>query len=64
MKIFEKIWQFVKEAKSELKKVTWPTKRDTWRYTLAVVFISLGTAAFLGLCDYVFSLLLEKFIIK
>ncbi len=64
MKIFEKIWQFIKEVKSELKKVTWPTKRDTWRYTLAVVFISLGIAAFLGLCDDVFSLLLGKVILK
>ncbi|PJE59864.1 MAG: preprotein translocase subunit SecE [Candidatus Portnoybacteria bacterium CG10_big_fil_rev_8_21_14_0_10_44_7] len=63
MNFFGKIWQFIREAKSELKKVTWPTKKDTTRYTLIVIGVSLGVALFLGLCDFIFSWLLNKFIL-
>jgi preprotein translocase subunit SecE len=44
--------QFVKEAWSELRKVVWPTKRDTIRITLAVIVLSLVVAAFLGGIDF------------
>ena len=42
-----------------MKKVTWPTKKETYNYTLLVILISLGMAAFLGALDYVFSALLQ-----
>jgi preprotein translocase subunit SecE len=42
-----------------MKKVTWPTKKETYNYTVLVIGISLGTAAFLGALDYVFSTLLQ-----
>jgi len=50
-----KIINYVKEAYSEMKKVTWPTKKETYRYTLMVIGISLATAAFLGLLDLIFN---------
>ncbi len=43
----------------EMKKVTWPTKKETYSYTLLVISISLAVAAFLGALDYVFSFGLE-----
>jgi len=63
MKFLNKIWQFLREARSEFKKVTWPTKKDTTRYTLIVVVLSLAVAFFLGLWDFVFTWLLNRFII-
>jgi preprotein translocase subunit SecE len=59
-----KILKFFKESKSELKKVKWPTFKETLQYTLIVIIISLVVAAYLGGLDYIFSLLLRKFIIK
>jgi preprotein translocase subunit SecE len=59
-----KILNFFKESKSELKKVKWPTFKETLQYTLIVIIISLVVAAYLGGLDYIFSLLLRKFIIK
>jgi len=44
--------QFLKEFKSELFKVVWPTRKETLRITLVVIAFSLVTAAFLGLVDY------------
>jgi preprotein translocase subunit SecE len=64
MNFFQKALNFLKESKTELKKVKWPTLKETLQYTLVVIIISLVVAAYLGSLDYIFSFLLRKFIIK
>ncbi len=59
-----KISQFLKEAKAELMKVNWPTKKQAINYTLIVIGISLAVAFFLGSLDYLFSYILKTFILK
>lgn len=63
MNIFSKITTFLKEVRQELKKVTWPTRQDTVKYTMIVVIISLGVALFLGAADLLFQWLLQKFVV-
>ncbi len=60
----KKVIEFVKEAKAELIKVNWPSKKQTWNYTFLVVVVSLIVAAFLGGLDYLFGIILKKFLIK
>ena len=55
---------FLKEAKAELMRVNWPTKKQAINYTLMVIGISLAVAAFLGSLDYLFSYILKTFILK
>ncbi len=55
MKIIAKASNFLKEVKIELKKVTWPTKKETTRYTLVVLGVCLGVAIYLGALDFLFS---------
>lgn len=62
-KIPQKIINFLKEVKLEMKKVNWPTKQETLKYTLIVIGVSLGTAIFLGGLDYIFAILRDKFIL-
>lgn len=50
-----KITSYFKESVAELRKVTWPTKKETYNYTLLVIAISLGVAIFLGILDYIFA---------
>jgi preprotein translocase subunit SecE len=50
-----KITTYVQESLAEMKKVTWPTKKETYNYTILVILISLGVAIFLGILDYIFS---------
>lgn len=58
-----KIINFLKEAKLELKKVNWPTRQETFRYTLIVIIISLIVAGYLGGLDVFFKeLLIERLI--
>lgn len=50
-----KLVNYVKSSFEEMKKVTWPTKKETYNYTLLVIGISLVVAIFLGALDYVFA---------
>ncbi|OGF30234.1 preprotein translocase subunit SecE [Candidatus Falkowbacteria bacterium RIFOXYD2_FULL_35_9] len=52
-----KLATYLIESKKELKKVTWPTKKETTKYTLIVIGISLFIAVFFGALDFVFSTL-------
>ena len=56
--------QFLKEVKSELTKVIWPTRAQTIRMTLYVIGISLLVAVILGAVDFGLTELLEKFILE
>jgi len=51
----DKLFNYFREAFIEMKKVTWPTRKETYNYTLLVIVVSLAMAAFLGGLDYVFS---------
>ena len=59
-----KIVTFIQEAKEELLKVNWPSKKQTINYTLLVVAVSLVVAGFLGGLDWIFSYILKTLIIK
>jgi preprotein translocase subunit SecE len=54
---------FLKEVRLELRRVTWPTRQETVKHTLIVIGLSLAVAAFLGGLDFLFSWLLDKFVI-
>ncbi len=54
---------YLKDTKGELAHVSWPSRREALGFTAVVILVSLVTAAFLGFFDYVFSLILQKFII-
>lgn len=53
---------YIKETRMEMKHVSWPTKRQASMLTLAVIIISILTAAYLGALDEVFVNLLEIFV--
>lgn len=40
----------------ELKKVTWPSKKQTINYSVLVIAMSIGIALFFSILDYVFDL--------
>ncbi len=49
------IFNYFRETKTEMKHVTWPTRKQVISFTVIVIVLSLVTAAFLGFFDYVFS---------
>lgn len=54
--------EYLKEVRTELKNVTWPTRNQTLFFTIAVLIVSVFVAYFLGFFDKLFSAGLEKFL--
>ena len=50
-----KVQQFIREYKSELKKVVWSPWSDVKKNTVVVLVLSLGTALLIGVLDVIFS---------
>ena len=49
-----KLIQFLKEARLELKKVSWPSRKEVIASTTLVIVVSVLAGLFLGLLDVVF----------
>jgi len=56
----DKIITFFKEVRLEMKKVNWPTRKETIKYTLIIIGVSIAVAVFLGGLDFVFTAVLNK----
>lgn len=57
-----KVFTFLREAREELKKVVWPTRKQLIQHTLVVIAVSLVVAAILGAFDILLSLGLKTII--
>jgi preprotein translocase subunit SecE len=57
--LIERAIQFFKDIQIEMKRISWPAVKETVRSTGAVVFISILLASFLGLVDFLFSLMVK-----
>jgi len=58
-----KFVNYIKDTRGELSHVSWPTKRQWITYSILVIIISVLVALYLGFFDYIFSLVLQKFIL-
>lgn len=56
--------KYFREARMELEKVSWPSRKDTIMYSTIVLVLSLATAAFIGVLDLGLSKGLEFLISK
>ncbi len=54
--------QFLREVKQELKKVTWPSRKDTLSATVIVLVTVFVIAVFLGIVDSGLSSLIKTFL--
>jgi len=53
-----KVQSFFVSSYEELKRVTWPSKKDTIRLTGYVIGVSFGVGLFVMFLDFVFAKLL------
>ena len=49
--VFTRSVQFLREVKIELKKVTWPSRKQTMGSTLVVIVLVIIISVFLGIVD-------------
>jgi preprotein translocase subunit SecE len=52
--------RFLTDARSELTRVTWPTRREVWATTVVVILTSLVFGLYLWVIDLGLSWIVEK----
>jgi preprotein translocase subunit SecE len=60
--IIDKIRQFLRESKVELKKVTWPTPKEALASTSVVLAVVIIVSMFLGLVDFGLTKIIRVFL--
>lgn len=58
----DKLINYFKGATAEMRKVTWPTRQETYSYTVLVIVACVAVALFLGGVDWIFSKAIEMII--
>jgi len=53
---------FLREVQVELKKVTWPNRRELWEATRTIIIVVLIIAGLIALMDLFFQAVLVSFI--
>ena len=46
-------FKYLRESKEELQKVTWPSQKDTIRYTIIVIVLSVLCGVYFGGLDFI-----------
>lgn len=59
-----RIAQYFRETRAELRKVVWPTREEATNLTLIVVVTIIVMAAFFGTVDYLLSQLFRLLITR
>ena len=59
-----KLINYFKDTRSEMKHVSWPTQNQAINFTILVLGISIFTGLLLGFFDVIFQLGLKSFILK
>ena len=60
--MMDKVLDYIRESRAELKKVTWPTKQQLWYSTIIVIVVSAIASAYLGLVDLILTGIFSKII--
>jgi preprotein translocase subunit SecE len=54
---------YIRDTKGELKHVSWPTRKQATAFTILVIVLSIIVSLYLGLFDFLFTLLVEKLVL-
>jgi preprotein translocase subunit SecE len=58
--MYEQVVQFLYDVRSELRKVTFPSRKETLASTAVVIVVVFLIATYLGLIDVVLSMVITK----
>jgi preprotein translocase subunit SecE len=58
--MYEKVVQFLRDVRSELRKVTFPSRKETLASTAVVIVVVFLMATYLGLIDLLLSMVITR----
>ncbi|KAF0193370.1 MAG: secE [Bacillota bacterium] len=57
---FRDLAKFLRDVRTELRKVIWPSRKQTVNYTLVVLFAVVFVAALISVTDAAFSIIIRR----
>ena len=60
--MFNRLINYLKEVRVEIRKVKWPTRREWINHTITVIVVTVVVALVLGLFDFLFTGILKNII--
>ena len=57
-----KLTNYLQDSRAELVKVVWPSRKQTIKYAIEVIIISVGVAGFLAAIDWLLNIFIGFFI--
>jgi len=57
---YKRFFNFLKEVRAELKKVTWPSRMEVYSTTLVVILATFFFGFYLFFMDVIFSWIIDK----
>lgn len=57
-----KLFDFVRESREELKKVTWPEKEEVSNFTIVVIVTLVVVSVFLAFVDFFLNQIIEMMV--
>jgi preprotein translocase subunit SecE len=64
MIILQKIKIFFRDVWAEMRRVSWLSQKDIFKYTLIVLALTIVVAAFLGGLDFIFTSIVKSLILN
>ena len=61
--LVERVRNYLNEVWIELNRVDWPTRRELISSTIVVIVVLLVLAVYLGLFDYIYTVLIKRYLI-
>lgn len=61
-KLVARVTDYLKDTRGEVRKVSWPTRREATKLTLIVLAVTAAMALFLGALDFLFANLVRLII--
>ena len=56
------MFNYFREVRAEIKHVSWPSRQQAIVYTFVVIAVSLITAVYLGVWDYIFTTIIKHIV--
>jgi preprotein translocase subunit SecE len=62
--VVDRVIAYLREVRTELARVDWPTRREMVSMTVVVVVVLLALAIYLGFFDYVYTVIVKRWLVQ
>ncbi len=60
MNYIQRLVDYLKSARLEIRQVNWPTRKEAVQFTVLVIVISIGVSVYLGALDLIMTRIVQR----